>query len=196
MINLYTWATPNGRKVSIMLEELGLEYNVCEVDISKKEQHDPAFIEISPNNKIPVITDSEGPDGQPFNLFESGAILIYLAEKTGSKLLPSDPRNRAITMQWLMFQMGGVGPMFGQAHVFLFKPKEDLPSVAERYHRETKRLYSVINHVGNFGDGHYFTFSRIGDKWYCFNDSSMSPTSIHTVLNQDEAYLLFYNKNF
>mgnify|MGYP001203425567 CR=1 FL=1 len=145
MINLYTWATPNGRKVSIMLEELGLEYNVCEVDISKKEQHDPAFIEISPNNKIPVITDSEGPDGQPFNLFESGAILIYLAEKTGSKLLPSDPRNRAITMQWLMFQMGGIGPMFGQAHVFLFKPKEDLPSVAERYHRETKRLYSVIN---------------------------------------------------
>jgi len=145
MIDLYTWGTPNGRKVSIMLEELGLDYNVHEVNIGKGEQHAPEFLEISPNNKIPAITDTDGPGAEPLNLFETGAILVYLAEKTGSELLPSDARNRATTMQWLMFQMGGVGPMFGQAHVFMFNPKEDVPFARERYHKETKRLYGVMD---------------------------------------------------
>ena len=145
MIELYTWGTPNGRKVSIMLEELGLEYNAHEINIAKGEQHDPEFLKISPNNKIPGIVDSDGPGGEPLNLFETGAILVYLAEKTGSELYPTDPRQRAITMQWLMFQMGGVGPMFGQAHVFMFNPKEEVPFARERYHKETKRLYGVMD---------------------------------------------------
>ena len=145
MIDLYTWGTPNGRKVSVMLEELGLEYDVHEVNSGKGEQHEPAFLEICPNNKIPAIVDSDGPGGKPLNLFETGAILIYLAEKTGGELLPSDPRKRAITMQWLMFQMGGVGPIFGQAHVFMFNPKEEVPFAVERYHKETKRLYGVMD---------------------------------------------------
>jgi len=145
VIDLYTWATPNGRKISIMLEELGLEYNIHEINIGKNEQHDPTFLKISPNNKIPVIVDNHGPEGKPFSLFETGAILIYLAEKTNSELLPSNPSDRAITIQWLMFQIGGVGPMFGQAHIFLFNPKDDVPLVAERFHKETKRLYSVMN---------------------------------------------------
>ena len=145
MIDLYTWGTPNGRKVSVMLEELGLAYNVHEVDISKGDQHKPEFLEISPNNKIPGIVDSDGPGGEPIKMFETGAILIYLAEKTGSGLLPKDPRERAVTMQWLMWQMGGVGPMFGQAHHFMFNPKENVPYGRERYHKETKRLYKVMN---------------------------------------------------
>ncbi len=145
MIELYTWGTPNGRKVSIMLEELGLEYNVHEVNIGKGEQHDPEFLKISPNNKIPGIIDTDGPGAKPLNMFETGAILIYLAEKTGSELLPPGPRKRAQTMQWLMWQMGGVGPMFGQAHVFMFNPKEEVPFARERYHKETKRLYGVMD---------------------------------------------------
>ncbi len=145
MIELYTWGTPNGRKVSIMLEELGLEYNVHEVNIGKGEQHDPEFLKVSPNNKIPGIIDTDGPGAKPLNMFETGAILVYLAEKTGSELYPTDPRKRAITMQWLMFQMGGVGPMFGQAHVFMFNPKEEVPVARERYHKETKRLYGVMD---------------------------------------------------
>ena len=145
MFDLYTWGTPNGRKVSVMFEELGLEYNVHEINIGKGEQHQPQFLAISPNNKIPCITDSEGPDGEPISLFESGAILIYLAEKTGSELLPADLRERAITIQWLMFQIGGVGPMFGQAHHFMFNPKEVVPYGQKRYHDETKRLYGVMD---------------------------------------------------
>jgi len=145
MIDLYTWGTPNGRKVSIMLEEVGLPYNVHEINIGKGEQHQPHFLEVSPNNKIPGITDFDGPGGEPISLFESGAILIYLAEKTESELLPADPRRRAITMQWLMFQMGGVGPMIGQAHHFLFNPNEVVPYGQKRYHDETKRLYGVMD---------------------------------------------------
>ncbi len=145
MIDLYTWATPNGRKVSIMLEELGLDYTVHEVDISKGEQHEPAFLAVSPNNKIPGIVDSDGPGGEPIKMFETGAILVYLAEKEKSELYPTDVRKRMATMQWLMWQMGGVGPMFGQAHHFMFKPKEDVPYGIERYHKETKRLYKVMN---------------------------------------------------
>ncbi len=145
MIELYTWATPNGRKVSIMLEELGLEYNVHEVDISKGQQHEPDFLAISPNNRIPGIIDTDGPDGEPLKIFETGAILIYLAEKTGSELFPTETRPRMEVLQWLMWQMGGVGPMFGQAHVFMFNPKEEVPQAVERYHKETKRLYKVMN---------------------------------------------------
>ena len=145
MIHLYTWATPNGRKASVMLEELGLPYETHPIDISKDEQFAPDFLAIAPNNRIPAIVDEDGPDGEPLSLFESGAILIYLAEKTGSDLLPSEPRQRAAVMQWLMWQMGGLGPMVGQAHHFLFNPKEVVPYGQKRYHNETKRLYGVLD---------------------------------------------------
>ena len=145
MIELYTWGTPNGRKVSIMLEELGLEYNVHEVNIREGQQREPDFLKISPNGKIPAIVDTDGPDGKPLALFESGAIIIYLAEKMGSDLLPTEPRARAATMQWLMFQMGGVGPMFGQAHHFLRNPSEVVPYGQKRYGNESKRLYGVMD---------------------------------------------------
>src|SRR5260221_192888 len=118
MIELHTWGTPNGRKVSIMLEECGLPYSVHKIDISKGEQFKPEFLRISPNNRIPAIVDPDGPGGKPLSLFESGAILIYLAEKT-AKFLPKDPVQKYKTLEWLMWQMGGVGPMFGQAHHFL-----------------------------------------------------------------------------
>lgn len=144
-IDLYTWATPNGRKVSIMLEELALPYTVHPVNIGKGEQHEPAFLAISPNNRIPAIVDPDGPGRKPLNLFESGAILIYLAEKTSSVLLPSSGAARAATLQWLMWQMGGVGPMIGQAHHFLFEPKEVVPYGQKRYKDETLRLYGVLD---------------------------------------------------
>ena len=148
MIDLYTWATPNGRKVSIMLEELRLDYNVHEINIAKGEQHTPEFLTVSPNNKIPSIVDSDGPGGpggKPLSMFETGAILIYLAEKTESELYPKDFKKRMATLQWLMWQMGGVGPMFGQAHHFMFNPSEVVPYAQERYHKEAKRLYKVMN---------------------------------------------------
>ena len=145
MIQLYTWATPNGRKASIMLEELGLAYQTHEINISKDEQFAPDFLAIAPNNRIPAIVDEDGPGGKPLSLFESGAILIYLAEKTGSALLPTEPAARASVMQWLMWQMGGLGPMVGQAHHFLFNPKEVVPYGQKRYHNETKRLYGVMD---------------------------------------------------
>ena len=144
-IDLYTWATPNGRKVSIMLEELGLDYNTHEVHIGKGEQHEPEFLAIAPNNRIPAIVDPEGPDGEPLSLFESGAILVYLAEKTASELLPASGGARAKVMQWLMWQMGGLGPMVGQAHHFLFNPNEVVEYGQKRYHDETKRLYGVLD---------------------------------------------------
>ena len=144
-IELYTWATPNGRKASIMLEELGLEYNVHPIDISKGEQFQEHFLAIAPNNRIPAIIDPDGPDGEPMGLFESGAILIYFAEKAGSELLPDSGLPRVRTLEWLMWQMGGVGPMFGQAHHFLFKPKLDVPYGKKRYYDETNRLYKVMN---------------------------------------------------
>lgn len=145
MIQLFTWGTPNGRKVSIMLEELGLDYQTHQINISKDEQFAPDFLAISPNNRIPAIVDEDGPDGKPLSLFESGAILVYLAEKTGSALLPSEPAARASVMQWLMWQMGGLGPMIGQAHHFLFNPKEVVPYGQKRYHDEAKRLYGVMD---------------------------------------------------
>ena len=145
MIDLYTWTTPNGRKVSVMLEEVGLAYKVHPININADEQFQPWFLKIAPNNRIPAIVDHDGPDGKPLALFESGAILIYLAEKTKSPLLPQDARARATTIQWLMWQMGGVGPMFGQAHHFLKFAKEDVPYGKKRYHDETKRLYGVMD---------------------------------------------------
>ncbi|HYB09655.1 MAG TPA: glutathione binding-like protein [Alphaproteobacteria bacterium] len=144
MIELYTWGTPNGRKVSVMLEECGLAYNVRKIDITKDDQFTPAFVAINPNSKIPAVVDSDGPDGKPITLFESGAILIYLSEKTG-KFLPKDARGKYATLQWLMFQMGGVGPMFGQAHHFIRSAAEKVPYGIERYSKETRRLYSVMN---------------------------------------------------
>jgi GSH-dependent disulfide-bond oxidoreductase len=143
MIELYTWATPNGRKVSVMLEELGLPYSVHPVNIGKDEQFKPEFLAISPNNKIPALIDPEGPGGQRLALFESGAILFYLAEKTG-RFLPTEPGPRYRTMQWLMFQMGGVGPMFGQNHHFRLESVHDAYGL-ERYAKETARLYGVMN---------------------------------------------------
>jgi len=143
MIDLYTWSTPNGRKVSIMLEECVLPYRVHPVNIGKGEQFTPEFLAINPNNRIPAIVDPDGPDGRPLTLFESGAILIYLAEKTG-KFMPRAPRARLICLQWLMLQMGGVGPMFGQAHHFLRAAKEQVPYGIKRYTEETRRLYGVL----------------------------------------------------
>jgi GST-like protein len=142
MIDLYTWGTPNGRKVSVMLEECGLPYRVHTVDIGKGEQFKPEFLAINPNNRIPAIVDPEGPDGKPLPLFESGAILIYLAEKTG-KFFPQKYKYQVL--QWLMFQMGGVGPMFGQAHHFMRAKKDEIPYGTERYGAEAKRLYGVLN---------------------------------------------------
>ena len=140
MIDLYTWSTPNGRKVSIMLEECGLPYTVHPIDITKGEQLRPEFLEISPNNKIPAIVDRDS--GQ--SVFESGAILIWLAERTGL-FLPSAPAARIATLEWLMFQMGGVGPMLGQAHHFLrFNPGK-APYAEERYGAEARRLYGVLD---------------------------------------------------
>lgn len=144
MIDLYTWTTPNGRKVSIMLEEAGLPYRVHPIDISKGDQFAPEFVAINPNSKIPAIVDAEGPGGRPISIFESGAILIYLAEKAGT-LLPSDARDRVAVLQWLMFQTGGVGPMFGQRHHFYRAAPEPVPYALARYTKETHRLYGVLD---------------------------------------------------
>ena len=144
MIDLYSAATPNGQKIHIMLGETGLAYTVHWVDIDRGEQFEPAFLEISPNNKIPAIVDHDGPGGAPLALFESGAILIYLAEKTG-RFLPAEPRARAEVLQWLMFQMGGIGPMLGQAHHFRAYARERIPYAIERYTNEAARLYRVLD---------------------------------------------------
>jgi GST-like protein len=142
MIQLYTWGTPNGKKVSIMLEEVELPYQVYPINIGQGDQFKPEYLAINPNNKIPSIIDTDGPGGKPLTLFESGAILMYLAEKTG-KLWPADLRQRYLVIQWLMFQMGGVGPMFGQANYF-FRLEEKVPYAIERYHKEALRLYGVL----------------------------------------------------
>jgi GST-like protein len=144
MIELYSWATPNGHKVHIMLEECGLPYRVHPVDIGAGDQFAADFLAISPNNKIPAITDPDGPDGAPISLFESGAILLYLAGKTG-RLLPADTAGKYEVLQWLMFQMGGVGPMLGQAHHFRIYAPEKIAYAVDRYTNEAKRLYQVMN---------------------------------------------------
>ena len=149
MIDLYTAATPNGWKVSIALEELALPYQVHVIDLGSGAQKEPWFTAINPNGRIPAIVDrGAGEDGGDFAVFESGAILVYLAEKTG-RLMPSDPKGRSLVMQWLMFQMGGVGPMMGQANVFTRYFPEELPSVIDRYRRESRRLFEVLDgHLG------------------------------------------------
>jgi len=144
MIDVYSWATPNGHKVHIALEELGLKYEAHGVNIGTGEQFDPAFLKISPNNRIPAIVDHDGPGGKPISLFESGAILLYLAEKTG-KLLSKEPHARYTTLQWLFWQMGGLGPMAGQNHHFTQYAPEVVPYAIERYVKETARLYSVLD---------------------------------------------------
>lgn len=144
MIKLYSWPTPNGHKVSIMLEELGLSYEAIPINIGKGEQFSPDFLKISPNNKIPAIADEEGPDGKPIAVFESGAILIYLAEKTG-RFLPKDLRSKTVVLEWLMFQMASVGPMFGQAGHFKNYAPEPIPYAIERYTNEVKRLLGVMD---------------------------------------------------
>ena len=144
MIEVLTWPTPNGHKVHIMLEECGLPYRATAVDIGKGEQFSSDFLAISPNNKIPAMRDPLGPDGEPIALFESGAILLYLAAKTG-RFLPEGTRQRYEVLQWLMFQMGGVGPMLGQAHHFRIYAPEKIPYAVERYTNEAKRLYGVMD---------------------------------------------------
>lgn len=144
MIDLYTWPTPNGFKVSIMLEECALPYTAHAVDIGAGDQFKPDFLAISPNNKIPAIVDHEGPDGKPISLFESGAILLYLAGKTG-RFLPTDVRGKYLALQWLMFQMGGLGPMLGQAHHFRIYAPEKVEYAIKRYTNEARRLYGVMD---------------------------------------------------
>jgi GSH-dependent disulfide-bond oxidoreductase len=144
MIEVYSWATPNGHKVHIMLEECGLPYKVIAVDIGAGDQFKPGFLAFSPNNKIPAIIDPDGPDGKPMTLFESGAILLYLAGKTG-RFLPADTRGKYNVLQWLMFQMSSVGPMLGQTHHFRNYAPEKIPYAIDRYSNETERLYRVMN---------------------------------------------------
>jgi len=170
MIDLYTWSTPNGRKVSIMLEECGLPYRVHTVNIGMDEQFRPEFLAINPNNRIPAIVDPEGPDGKPLPLFESGAILIYLAEKTG-RFYPQ--KNKYIVLQWLMFQMGGVGPMFGQAHHFMRAKKDEIPYGTERYGNEAKRLYGVLN-------------KRLGEAAYLADEYSIADIATYPWVARHE----------
>jgi len=142
MIDLYYWPTPNGHKITIALEEIGLDYTIKPVNIGKGEQFDPAFLAFSPNNRMPAIIDHDT-GGEPVSVFESGAILLYLAEKTG-KLMPGDTRGRTAVFEWLMWQMGGLGPMLGQAHHFNFYAPERIPYAMDRYSKESNRLYGVM----------------------------------------------------
>ena len=160
MIDLYTWPTPNGHKVHIMLEETGLAYRVIPVDIGRGDQFDPSFLAISPNNRMPAIVDHDGPDGQAISIFESGAILHYLAGKTG-RFMPDDTRGRTLVMQWLMFQMGGIGPMFGQCHHFRNYAPEPIAYAIDRYTNETGRLYGVLD-------------KRLGEADYMAGDYSIA----------------------
>jgi GST-like protein len=160
MIDLYTWPTPNGHKIHIMLEETGLPYTVIPVDIGRGDQFKPDFLRISPNNKMPAIVDTEGPNGKPYALFESGAILMYLAEKTG-RLMPSDTAGRYRVIQWLMFQMGTVGPMLGQAHHFRSYAPEKIAYAIDRYTNEAGRIYGVMDR-------------RLADSEYLAGDYSIA----------------------
>lgn len=172
MIDLYTWPTPNGRKISIMLEELGLPYRVHAIDITQGEEFTPEFLAINPNAKIPAIIDSDGPDGKPITLFDSGAILIYLAEK-GGQFIPHDPRTRYITLQWLMFQLGDMGPMFGQAHHFLRFAPQAVPYAIERYTKEVRRLYGVLD-------------QRLSEVSYFANEYSIADIAIYPWVARHE----------
>ncbi len=168
MIELHAWPTPNGHKVSIMLEECGLAYQVHAVDINKGEQFAPAFLTISPNNRMPAIVDRDGPGGEALSVFESGAILVYLAEKTGN-FMPTSGSARHAVMQWLMFQAGGLGPMCGQAHHFRQKMAgADVPYAIQRYTNEVGRLYGVMDR--RLGDSAY-----LGDEDYSIADMACWP---------------------
>ena len=145
MIDLHYWPTPNGHKITMFLEEAGLDYRIFPVDITKGEQFRPEFLAISPNNRMPAIIDHQPADGgEPISVFESGAILVYLAEKTGH-FLPTDPRGRATVLEWLFWQVGGLGPMAGQNHHFALYAPEPIPYAIERYVKETNRLYGVLD---------------------------------------------------
>jgi len=173
VIQLYTWGTPNGKKVSIMLEEIAMPYEVHPINIGKGDQLTPEYLAINPNNKIPSIIDSDGPDDKPFTLFESGAILMYLAEKSG-KLWPLEMRQRYTVIQWLMFQMGGVGPMFGQANYF-FRLQEKVPYAIERYHKESMRLYGVLE-------------KRLGESEYLAGEYSIADIATYTWVGRHEMH--------
>jgi len=160
MIEVYSWATPNGHKVHSMLGECGLPYHVTPIDIGAGDQFKPEFLAISPNNKIPAIVDPDGPDGRPISVFESGAILLYLAGKTG-RFYPKDLRGRADVMQWLFWQMAGLGPMAGQNHHFALYAPEKIPYAINRYVKETGRLYAVLNR-------------RLADREYVAGDYSIA----------------------
>ncbi len=167
MIDLYTWPTPNGHKIHIMLEECKLPYRVHAVNIGTGDQFQPDFLKISPNNKIPALVDPEGPDGQPISIFESGAMLVYLAAKTG-KFMPKGDRAKYEVLQWLMFQMGGVGPMLGQAHHFRIYAPEKIDYAVQRYTNEAKRLYGVM-------DKRLQTSRWIGGSSYSIADIAIFP---------------------
>jgi GST-like protein len=152
MIDFYTWSTPNGIKIAIALEELKLPYKIIAVDIGAGAQFEPQFLKISPNNKIPAIVDHQGPGGKPYSLFESGAILLYLADKTG-RLMAADTAGRFTAIQWLMFQMGSIGPLLGQNHHFRLYAPEKLPYAIDRYTNEARRLYCVLDK--RLGDSPY-----------------------------------------
>jgi GST-like protein len=173
MIELYTWGTPNGRKVSIMLEECGLAYNTHKINIgTNTEQFTADYLKINPNGKIPSIVDTDGPDGAPISLMESGAILIYLAGKTG-KFLPKTDRERYKALEWLMFQMGGVGPMFGQVHHFVRSAKEKVPYGIERYSKEKDRLYGVLD-------------KRLGEMPYLAGEYSIADIATYPWVSRHE----------
>ncbi|GEP08811.1 glutathione S-transferase N-terminal domain-containing protein [Methylobacterium gnaphalii] len=171
-IDVHTWSTPNGWKIPIMLEECGLPYRVVPVNIGKGEQMAPDFLAISPNNKIPAIVDPDGPGGAPISVFESGAILQYLGRKTGS-LYPTDERARVAVDEWLFWQVGGFGPMLGQAHHFRIYAKEKIPYAVERYTEETKRLYGVLDrrlHGREYLAGDYSIADIATLTWAKFHD--------------------------
>jgi GST-like protein len=169
MIDLYTWPTPNGHKIHILLEECGLPYKVHTVNIGQGDQFKPKFLKISPNNKIPALVDSEGPDGKPISLFESGAIMLYLAAKTG-RFLPASDRAKYDVLQWLMFQMGGLGPMLGQAHHFRIYAPEKIDYAVNRYTNEAKRLYGVLDK------------QLKGQKWIAGGEYSIADMAIYPWL--------------
>lgn len=165
MIDFYTWSTPNGRKVSIMLEAIQAEYRVIPINILKNEQFAANFLTISPNNKIPAIVDSDGPHNEPISVFESGAILLYLAEKSG-KFVPSDPVKRVQMFEWLMWQMGSFGPFLGQAHHFNRFAPEEIPYAIKRYNTEAFRLWGVLN-------------KRLANRTFIVDDLSIADFSIY-----------------
>jgi GST-like protein len=172
VIDLYTDTTPNGYKISIMLEEVGLPYAAHHVDIGKGDQFKPEFLAISPNNKIPAITDRDGPGGKPYAMMESGAILVYLAEKTG-KLLPQETRARFDVLQWLFFQMAHIGPMLGQAHHFRLYAPEQIPYAVNRYTNEAKRLYGVLD-------------KRLADRGYLAGEYSIADIAVWPWLRRPD----------